>query len=128
MNLKKLIAIILIVLTTFILILIFALFRKMDVRSPELPQQGEWDRPAISIDPESDRASMNISVLTYNIAALPFPIACGKTSRMTDERGKRIPIACDREDGVVQIARTLEQLRDQGIEPDITGHVERTIR
>ncbi|MDH4019078.1 MAG: hypothetical protein OEU84_05705 [Xanthomonadales bacterium] len=40
MNLKKLIAIILIALTTFILIFIFALFRKMDVRSPELPPTG----------------------------------------------------------------------------------------
>ena len=93
MSLKKLVAITFVVLIGFVLIFIFTLFRKMDVIAPELPQLGEWDTPSISIDPDTGLASMEISVLTYNIAALPFPIACGKTSRMTDEAGNRIPIA-----------------------------------
>ena len=119
MSLKKLVAITFVVLIGFVLIFIFTLFRKMDVIAPELPQLGEWDTPSISIDPDTGLASMEISVLTYNIAALPFPIACGKTSRMTDEAGNRIPIACNRKKGAIDIANALQQLRKQGTEPDI---------
>ena len=119
MNLKKLIFIAPAVLSVFLAVFIILLFRKMEVVAPDLPQPGVWDTPAITIDPESGLASMEISVVTYNIAALPFPIACGKTSRTTDENGKRIPIACNRKEGVIQIAHAFEQLRDQGLEPDI---------
>ena len=35
---------------------------------------------------------MEISVLIYNVAGLPWPLARGKTSRDTDDQGKRIPI------------------------------------
>jgi hypothetical protein len=62
---------------------------------------------------------MTVSVLTYNIAALPFPVACGKLSRSTDENGNRIPIACNRKSGVLKIAHALRSLRDKGFEPDI---------
>jgi len=91
----------------------------MDVPSPEFPQHGEWAVPAISIDHETGMASMDISVLTYNIAALPYPIGCGKTSRLTDEKGKLIPIACNRKKAVYAIANALAELRAQGDEPDV---------
>lgn len=119
MNFKKLIFITLGILAISLAVFIIVLFRRMEVVAPELPQQGEWDTPAISIESETGLASMEISVLTYNIAALPFPIACGKTSRMTDENDDRIPIACNRKEGVIDIARAFRQLRDQGLEPDI---------
>ena len=119
MNLKKLITLTTVVLATSLLVFIFALFRKMEVPWPELPQPGNWDTPEVAIDPNTGRASMTISVLTYNIAALPFPIACGKSSRTTDEKGERIPIACNRKAGVIKIANALQGLRSQGIEPDI---------
>lgn len=119
MNFKKLILIVFAVLAGSLLLIIFAMFRKIDVPSPELPQQTEWAAPEISFNPETGMASMEISVLTYNIAALPFPIACGKSSRLTDEKGKRIPIACNRSKGVIAIADALADLRAQGNEPDV---------
>lgn len=96
-----------------------SLFQKMDVPSPEVPQQGEWTKPEISIDRETGIASMEISVLTYNIVALPWPIARGKTSRLTDEKGERIPIASNRKKGVIAIAKALADLRTQGEQPDV---------
>jgi hypothetical protein len=119
MNFKKLMMIVFAVLAVGLLLFIFALFRKIDVPSPELSQQAEWAAPEISIDRETGMASMEISILTYNIAALPFPIACGKASRLTDEQGKRIPIACNRNKGITAIAKALANLRVQGVEPDV---------
>jgi hypothetical protein len=119
MSLKKLVTITFVALAGILLIFIFTLFRQMDVPSPKLPQQGEWDSPDVTFDPETGIASMTVSVLTYNIAALPFPVACGKLSRSTDENGNRIPIACNRKSGVLKIAHALRSLRDKGLEPDI---------
>jgi hypothetical protein len=119
MNFKKLILIVFAVLAGSLLLFIFALFRKIDVPAPEITQQTEWATPEISFNQETGMASMEISVLTYNIAALPFPIACGKSSRLTDEKGKRIPIACNRSKGVKAIANALAELRKQGVEPDV---------
>jgi hypothetical protein len=119
MSLKKLVTITFVALAGILLIFIFTLFRQMDVPSPKLPQQGEWDSPDVTFDPETGIASMTVSVLTYNIAALPFPVACGKLSRSTDENGNRIPIACNRKSGVLKIAHALRSLRDKGFEPDI---------
>jgi len=68
---------------------------------------------------ESGKASVDISVLTCNIAGLPWPIACGKRSRDTDASGERIPIACDRAEAINSIGDTLGTLRQQGKAPDI---------
>jgi endonuclease/exonuclease/phosphatase family metal-dependent hydrolase len=74
--------------------------------------------PAITTSAEGI-ASTEITVLTYNIAGLPWPIACGKKSRQTDANGERIPIACKRGQAIAEIGTMFESLREQGKEPDI---------
>ena len=80
---------------------------------------GESLRTPEIVKSESGMESVEISVLTYNIAGLPWPIACGKHSRQTDANGERIPIACDRAKALGDIGETLAEMRQQGIEPDI---------
>ena len=63
--------------------------------------------------------STEINVLTYNVAGLPWPIACGKKSRQTDASGSRIPIACNRAEAIAVIGDMFKTLRQQGKEPDI---------
>jgi endonuclease/exonuclease/phosphatase family metal-dependent hydrolase len=74
--------------------------------------------PAITTSSEGI-ASTEISVLTFNIAGLPWPIACGKRSRQTDANGERIPIACNRGQAIADIGTMFKSLRQQGREPDI---------
>ena len=120
MKARKLLTLIILVLALAILVFIVLLFRRIDVESPPLPQESAaWSHPGISIDGASGMVSMEISVLDYNVAGLPFPIACGKSSRQTDAEGKRIPIACNRSAGLRRIGDALADLRTQGIEPDI---------
>jgi hypothetical protein len=119
MKIRKIIVSVFALLAIVLVIFVTLLFRRIDVVSPPLPQAGEWVSPKISTDASTGMASMEISVLDYNVAGLPFPIGCGKASRQTDEKGKRIPIACDRSEGVRAIGDALADLRVQGIEPDI---------
>jgi endonuclease/exonuclease/phosphatase family metal-dependent hydrolase len=119
MNRRKLLVSIVATIAIALLVFIILLFRRIDVESPPLPLEGDWTRPKISTDSASGMASMEISVLDYNVAGLPFPIGCGKSSRLTDEAGKRIPIACNRSKGVGAIGDALADLRVRGIEPDI---------
>ena len=80
---------------------------------------GEALRTPVIVESDQGVFSTEISVLTYNIAGLPWPIACGKKSRQTDASGKRIPIACDRAEAIAAIGDMFETLRQQGKEPDI---------
>jgi endonuclease/exonuclease/phosphatase family metal-dependent hydrolase len=75
--------------------------------------------PEVTIDGAAGRASMEITVLIYNVAGLPWPFGCGKSSRDTDDGGKRIPIACNRSAALKKIGDTLGELRSRGMEPDI---------
>jgi len=106
-----------------VLVLVLALlafvFRRIEIESPSVPQNGVTRYPEISVDEANGEASMIITVLTYNIAGLPWPIGCGKFSRETDQNGKRIPIACNRSEAVKSIGDTLGALRQHGLEPDI---------
>ena len=102
-----------------ILVLIATIFRKIDVVSPPVPQHGVASEPRVVVDASTGMASMEISVMTYNVAGLPWPIGCGKSSKLTDENGKRYPIACDRSDGLRNIGDILGRLRNLELEPDI---------
>lgn len=102
-----------------ILVLIATIVRKIDVVSPPVPQHGVASEPRVVVDASTGMASMEISVMTYNVAGLPWPIGCGKSSKLTDENGKRYPIACDRSDGLRNIGDILGRLRNLEIEPDI---------
>ena len=62
---------------------------------------------------------MEISVLIYNVAGLPWPLACNKRSRKTDSNGERIPIACDRAGALADIGDQLAGMREAGTEPDV---------
>jgi endonuclease/exonuclease/phosphatase family metal-dependent hydrolase len=106
-------------LTITFLVFISIIFRKIDLVSPPVPQEGVASNPKVTIDEATSTASMEISVMTYNVAGLPWPIGCGKSSRLTDENGKRYPIACDRRDGLRNIGDILGRLRDLELEPDI---------
>jgi len=75
--------------------------------------------PEIARDPSTGTASMTVSVLIYNVAGLPWPVGCGKKSRDVDDRGERIPIACNRSSALKKIGDALGELRQQEIEPDI---------
>ncbi len=86
---------------------------------PHPPQNDVGREPEISIDSESGIASMEISVLIYNVAGLPWPIGCGKKSRQTDANGERIPIACNRSAAVKKIGDMLGEMRKQNADPDI---------
>ena len=89
------------------------------LRHPDLPQTGFTRAPRISLDETTGSASMEITVLIYNVCGLPWPLGCGKASRDTDESGKRIPIACFRSAALRDMGDKLAELRDRGIEPDI---------
>lgn len=71
------------------------------VEEPALPQRGVTREPSVRIDPESGEHVMEISVLTYNVAGLPWPVR--------SSRGKVME----------RIGRYLGDLRARGQEPDI---------
>jgi len=119
MKLRKLVVSIAITLAVAMLIGGVLLFRKLDLPPPPLPTEGGWIQPEITVDETTGMASILISVLDYNIAGLPFPIACKKKSRMTDAQGKRIPIACNRATGARAIGDALADLRARGLAPDV---------
>jgi hypothetical protein len=75
MNRRKLLVSVITTIAIAILVFLILLFRRIDVVSPPLPQDGDWTHPKISIDSTSGMASMEISVLDYNVAGLPFPLA-----------------------------------------------------
>lgn len=86
---------------------------------PELPQTGVARSPEVTIVESTNTASMEISVLIYNVCGLPWPIAQGKKSRDTDDQGNRIPIAGKRSSALKKIGDMLDELRSHGAEPDI---------
>ncbi|SEQ90669.1 Endonuclease/Exonuclease/phosphatase family protein [Nitrosomonas sp. Nm51] len=88
-------------------------------RHAQLPQNGQARIPEIQIDPATGVSSLELSVLIYNVAGLPWPIGCGKASRTVDEYGEKIPIACNRSAALRAIGDSLGKLRRQGLEPDI---------
>jgi len=98
---------------------LFASACSVQLRYPELPQTAVVRVPAISTNLSSETASMEITVLIYNVLGMPWPIGCGKKSRDTDDNGKRLPVACVRSTALKKIGDTLGELRQQGLEPDI---------
>jgi endonuclease/exonuclease/phosphatase family metal-dependent hydrolase len=86
---------------------------------PAPPQTGVARSPEVTIDESTNTASMEVSVLIYNVCGLPWPIAKGKTSRDTDDQGNRIPIDGKRSSALKKIGDMLGELRNQGTEPDI---------
>jgi len=64
-----------------------------EMNYPKSPQTGVARSPEVTIVESTDTASMEISVLIYNVCGLPWPTAKGKKSRDTDDQGNRIPIA-----------------------------------
>jgi endonuclease/exonuclease/phosphatase family metal-dependent hydrolase len=88
-------------------------------KHPSIPQNGLARVPEIQIDPTTGIHSIELSVLIYNVAGLPWPIGCGKESRTVDEYGERIPIACNRSAALRAIGDSLGELRRLGQEPDI---------
>ena len=89
------------------------------LRYPDLPQTGFTHAPKISLDEIAGTASMEITVLIYNVCGLPWPLGCRKTSRDTDENGKPIPIECFRSSALRDIGDKLAEMRSRGTEPDI---------
>ncbi len=83
----------------------------------DTPQRALDRQPDIRV--EGDRASLELSVLIYNVAGLPWPLGCGKRSRSTDSDGERIPIACDRSAAMEAIGERLGEMRQRGEEPDV---------
>jgi hypothetical protein len=77
-------------LTIALLVLISTVFRKIDVISPPVPQEGIAGNPKVTFDDATGTASMEISVMIYNVAGLPWPIGCGKYSRETDESARLV--------------------------------------
>ena len=75
--------------------------------------------PEITLNEQTGIASVEIRVMIYNVCGLPWPIACGKTSRQTDANDERIPIACRRGKALKKIGDTLGEMRKLGVEPDI---------
>ena len=102
-----------------LLLFITIIFRKIEITSPPVPQEGIARTPEVIVDEATNTASMEISVLIYNVAGLPWPTGCGKYSREADENGKRYPITCSRSKGVRNIGDILGRLRGIGLEPDI---------
>jgi endonuclease/exonuclease/phosphatase family metal-dependent hydrolase len=90
-----------------------------DLKYPAPPQMGVSRSPEVTIDTATGTASMEITVLIYNVAGLPWPLGKGKSSRDTDADGKRIPIAGKRSSALKEIGDTLGELRSEGMEPDI---------
>lgn len=116
---QSLSALIAILLVFLVLIFIATIFRRIEVVSPPVPQMGTAGIPEIKLDEATGTASMEISVLIFNVAGLPWPIACGKYSRETDEHGNRYPIACDRSYALRNIGDILGRLRSLKLDPDI---------
>ncbi|MEM8767383.1 MAG: endonuclease/exonuclease/phosphatase family protein [Pseudomonadota bacterium] len=85
----------------------------------DTPQRNIDRPPEISVESDTDQASLELSVLIYNVAGLPWPLGCGKRSRTTDADGERIPIACDRSAAMAEIGTRLAAMRTAGEEPDI---------
>lgn len=83
------------------------------------PQRYLDEAPVIVVDELAGTASMELSVLIYNVAGLPWPLGCGKQSRQTDSEGNRIPIACNRSSALEDIGDALAELRKAGMEPDV---------
>lgn len=119
MKLRKHVAYVTATLAVAILVFGVMLFRKLDLPPPPPLKEGGWSEPEIVFDEATGMASTLISVLDYNIAGLPFPIACGKKSRLTDAEGERILIACDRAGGARVIGDALAVLRARGLVPDV---------
>ena len=86
---------------------------------PQPPQTGVARIPEVTIDESTDTASMEISVLIYNVCGLPWPIARGKKSRDIDDKGNRIPIDGKRSSALKKIGDMLGEFRSHGTEPDI---------
>ena len=106
--------------TLILIIAVYALLSQgVGIVAPGLVNGVASRMPVVEIDEETGISSIEISVLSFNVAGLPWPIACGKHSRQTDANNKRIPIACDRASALETIGDTLGELRLQGIEPDI---------
>ena len=109
-------------LSRYLLILFIGLFVSAcssQLRYPDLPQTGFTHAPKISLDEIAGTASMEITVLIYNVCGLPWPLGCGKASRDTDESGKRIPIECFRSSALRDMGDKLAEMRNRGTEPDI---------
>jgi endonuclease/exonuclease/phosphatase family metal-dependent hydrolase len=85
----------------------------------QVPQMGVARTPMVEIDQATNTASVEISVLVFNVAGLPWPLACGNTSRDLDENGERIPIACNRAEALKKIGDMLAELRERDSAPDI---------
>lgn len=107
----------LIPLLLFVLLYMFTCSRELVYEDP--PQTGLARTPEIRFNEESGRYSLEITVLIYNVAGLPWPFACNKSSRSLDENGERIPIACNRARALRRIGDTLGALREQGRAPDL---------
>jgi endonuclease/exonuclease/phosphatase family metal-dependent hydrolase len=90
-----------------------------DLSYPKPPQTGVARSPEVTIDESTEMASMEISVLIYNVAGLPWPLGRGKASRDTDDQGNRIPIDGKRSAALKKIGDMLGELRSHGAEPDI---------
>jgi endonuclease/exonuclease/phosphatase family metal-dependent hydrolase len=105
------------------LVLVIAIYGLLSqgggIPAPGLIKGAASRTPDVIFDATSGMASIEVSVLTYNVAGMPWPIACGKKSRQVDANNERIPIACDREKALEAIGDTLGELRQRGIEPDI---------
>lgn len=83
-----------------------------------LPQSGIARTPEILLDPATGERSVEVSVLVYNVAGLPWPLGCGKGARVSGG-GKKIPIACRRGRALKSIGDALGEMRRRGEEPDI---------
>ena len=103
----------------FFFIVLLASACSPQLRYPDLPQTGFTHTPEVILDEVAGTASMEISVLIYNVCGLPWPLGCGKSSRDTDESGKRIPIECLRSSALKDIGDELAEMRNRGTEPDI---------
>ena len=99
-------------------VLCLALLAACDEPQRDVTPQRHIDRQPV-ISTEADLASTEISVLIYNVAGLPWPLACNKRSRTLDEDGNRIPIACNRAAALADIGDRLGELRSRGAEPDV---------
>jgi hypothetical protein len=64
------------------------------IPAPGLIKGAASRTPDVIFDATSGVASIEISVLTYNVAGLPWPIACAKKLRQVDANNERIPIVC----------------------------------
>jgi len=68
--------------TIAVVVLLLATTQPSHKLEPPLPQSVVQDAPIITTDPESRRSSTEISVLIYNVAALPWPIRGNRTKAL----------------------------------------------